>query len=348
MPIHDDLLDPARSSFFLSEAKVVQFNTRSANRTGSAEHPLSAFMTEADLAVHAPGTAAARAAALPRHASEFDAVCLFPSEIDLVQFNAGPAHRERSTGGRSQFANRTDPFAWLESAPLAKPAPLPRSQPAIGWFAPAAAAFFIGAIGVFLGLRALDPAFSQLDPSPRPLETREPANEFLPILETHVVVALQQPPVHQIPRTPSEPLEADAATSIPVPSAVANLDPSAEQRAVRRAIHVFEAAYGRLDAAAAAQVWPSVDLGGLARAFAELKFQGLEFHSCAIAVNGSQATADCRGTLQIMRHVGNSAPITAEQQWLFTMRRLAGRWVIRDVSVSQAPPIAALRVRRNG
>ena len=68
----------------------------------------------------------------------------------------------------------------------------------------------------------------------------------------------------------------------------------------------------------------------------------------AYFLTGSQATADCRGTLQIMRHVGNSAPITAEQQWLFTMRRLAGRWVIRDVSVSQAPPIAALRVRRNG
>ena len=97
--------------------------------------------------------------------------------------------------------------------------------------------------------------------------------------------------------------------------------------------------------AATAAVWPSVDRRALSRAFDTLKSQGLDFQSCVINVADARATANCRGTLQFVRKVGNSEPLTADQQWVFKMRRFGAEWKIDEVSASQAPLLATQRVR---
>jgi hypothetical protein len=120
---------------------------------------------------------------------------------------------------------------------------------------------------------------------------------------------------------------------------------AAEENAVRRTLHSYEAAYEGLNVAATAAVWPSVDRRALSRAFDTLKSQGLDFQSCAISVADSRATANCRGTLQFVRKVGNSEPLIADQQWVFKMRRLGADWKIDEVSASQTPVVTSQRIR---
>jgi hypothetical protein len=121
-----------------------------------------------------------------------------------------------------------------------------------------------------------------------------------------------------------------------------------DESAVRRALRSYEAAYETLNVAAAAEVWPSVDRQKLARAFATLKSQGLDFQSCNIDVKDGSATAYCRGTYEYVRKVGNPSPLVADQQWTFRMRRAGGTWKIDDVNASQAPTFAAQRTRGQG
>jgi hypothetical protein len=149
-----------------------------------------------------------------------------------------------------------------------------------------------------------------------------------------------------VPDTRRPLLRADAALASVVTPTV--LEASGQEYAVRRALHSYETAYEALDVPAAAAVWPSVDRRALARAFDTLKSQGLDFKSCAITVTDGSATARCRGTLQIVRKVGNSMPLTAEQEWVFKMRRLGADWKIDDVAASQASGLAAQRNHSQG
>jgi hypothetical protein len=139
------------------------------------------------------------------------------------------------------------------------------------------------------------------------------------------------------PPRPSRPVEAAAVAAS-----------AADQHAVRLALVSYETAYESLNVDATAEVWPNVDKQRLARAFAMLKSQGLEFETCAITVRDVNATVYCRGTLEYVRKVGNPTPLTAEQQWTFKMRRAGGSWKIDDVRASQAPVLAAQRTRGQG
>jgi hypothetical protein len=153
-------------------------------------------------------------------------------------------------------------------------------------------------------------------------------------------------PVAELPR-PSVTM-APPATLPAVAPAVARADASAEEYAVRRALHSYEEASEDLDVAATANVWPTVDRGALARAFATLKSQGLDFRTCSITVNETRAVAHCRGTVQFVRKVGNPLPLTSEQVWIFKMRRSGADWKIDQVSASPAPVASAHRVREQG
>ena len=148
-----------------------------------------------------------------------------------------------------------------------------------------------------------------------------------------------------LPETTRVPAGADPALA---PRPNARSAAAAEEYAVRRTLHSYEKAYEDLDVAATAAVWPSVDRRALARAFDTLKSQGLDFKSCAITVRTRRATARCRGTLQFVRKVGNSMPLTAEQEWVFKMRRLGAEWKIDEVAASQASGLAAQRTRSQG
>ena len=147
---------------------------------------------------------------------------------------------------------------------------------------------------------------------------------------------------------PRMPAAAAPAVVPAVTPAVARADAAAEEYAVRRALHTYEEASEELDVAATANVWPTVDRGALARAFATLKSQGLDFRTCSITVNDARAVANCRGTVQYVRKVGNSIPLTSEQLWVFKMRRSGADWKIDEVSASPAPVAAVQRVRGQG
>ena len=145
-----------------------------------------------------------------------------------------------------------------------------------------------------------------------------------------------------LPETTRVPAGADPALA---PRPKGRSAAAAEENAVRRTLLSYEEAYQGLNVAATAAVWPSVDRRALSRAFDTLKSQGLDFQSCAISVADSRATANCRGTLQFVRKVGNSEPLIADQQWVFKMRRLGADWKIDEVSASQTPVLTSQRIR---
>ena len=109
-----------------------------------------------------------------------------------------------------------------------------------------------------------------------------------------------------------------------------------ERDAVLRTLHNYEEAFEDLDVSAAAEVWPSVDRRALSRAFATLKSQGLNFVACDIAVVESNATARCDGSVEFVRRVGRSGPMTAQQRWVFKMRKIGTHWMIEEVIASPA------------
>lgn len=109
-----------------------------------------------------------------------------------------------------------------------------------------------------------------------------------------------------------------------------------EEGAVLQTLHDYGQAYAEMNVLATARVWPSVDRRALARAFATLKSQGLTFESCKVSVVESGATVHCRGSVQFVRKVGNPVPLTAQQEWLFRMRKFGNEWVIEEVAASRS------------
>jgi hypothetical protein len=122
---------------------------------------------------------------------------------------------------------------------------------------------------------------------------------------------------------------------------------SAQEAAVRRALRSYQDAYRRLDVAAAADVWPTVDRRALSRAFDTLQSQSLDFQNCTITVSGDRATAQCRGTLRFVLKTGDPLLRVAEQQWVCVMRRVGDNWTI-DKAVTSLPVVAAEQARDQG
>jgi hypothetical protein len=153
-------------------------------------------------------------------------------------------------------------------------------------------------------------------------------------------------PIHATRRTPS--LDVIGADTTSAAAAPGPLEDAGAESAVRRALRSYQEAYGRLDVAGAADVWPTVDRRALSRAFDTLKSQGLDFQSCTVTVTGVRATARCRGTLQFVRKVGSPLALTADQEWVFTMRQIGGHWKIDHVLASQTAVVAAMPTGTQG
>jgi hypothetical protein len=93
----------------------------------------------------------------------------------------------------------------------------------------------------------------------------------------------------------------------------------------------YESAYQRRDAAAAAAVWPTVDLRALTRAFARLRMQNLEFGDCTFAVAQTEATARCVGVLRYAQRIGDAAIQTDHHVWTVEFVR-ADSWKIARIT----------------
>lgn len=134
------------------------------------------------------------------------------------------------------------------------------------------------------------------------------------------------------------PAEAISSASLSAPAATtredaaeASLWPAADPtREVGETLRRYADAYSRLDAAAARQVWPTVNERALARAFEGLASQGLAFDQCDVQVQGAEATAACRGRAQYVPKVGSREVVTERRLWTFRLRKADSGWLIQQ------------------
>ena len=116
---------------------------------------------------------------------------------------------------------------------------------------------------------------------------------------------------------------------IPVPTAGTL---SREEIALEDILNRYEQAYDRLDAGAAASIWPSVDSRALSRAFSRLRQQDLELGSCSLAVSENAATAHCSGHLRYAQRVGDTTPKSERHEWTIQFARVREAWRIVRVT----------------
>jgi hypothetical protein len=118
-----------------------------------------------------------------------------------------------------------------------------------------------------------------------------------------------------------------AASAVVVPR-----NPETEVTSV---LEQYASAYGRLDARAARRIWPTVNEGALAAAFAGLESQNVTFDACEIDVQGATANASCRGRARYVVKVGSREPRTEPRSWQIALRRTGEDWVIDSVRTSR-------------
>jgi hypothetical protein len=181
-------------------------------------------------------------------------------------------------------------------------------------------------------------------PTPPPSSVRPPAPAPTPAPTATNAVATVPPPAREGAQV-TAPATIARATPPASPAAepmvhTAALDTSASETAAADEQHIestltrFRVAYSKLDARAAREVWPSVDVEALDRAFRGLKSQELRFDQCELTVDGARARAACRGRAVYVPRVGNQSPKAAQREWTFELRKSDQRWTIASARSS--------------
>jgi hypothetical protein len=162
-----------------------------------------------------------------------------------------------------------------------------------------------------------------------------------PIVQPDAPRAIDTARVETRPLLPPAPADVPARNAAPAPSpeplAVAVLDTevaSREEDHIRTTLAQWQAAYSQLNASAAREVWPSVDVRALERAFQSLKSQALRFDHCDFTVTGARAQAACTGEAVYVPRVGNPSPKTNAREWNFELTRSDQRWTIASARSS--------------
>ena len=124
---------------------------------------------------------------------------------------------------------------------------------------------------------------------------------------------------------------AEALTALPSAPPADGATSRSEEQSVRAALGRYESAYNRLDAVAAASVWPSVNQRALASAFQGLSAQSISLGGCDIRVSGATAHAECSGNARWTQKVGGGTQ-NARRQWRFDLRNSGGSWVITQAT----------------
>jgi hypothetical protein len=101
---------------------------------------------------------------------------------------------------------------------------------------------------------------------------------------------------------------------------------------VQRVLERYQEMYAQLDAGMASSIWPQMDPQALAKVFARLKRQSLNFDGCAVAVEEARATARCTGWLAYVPRVGNDAVHREHHSWTIEFERVNGNWLIDQVA----------------
>ena len=144
------------------------------------------------------------------------------------------------------------------------------------------------------------------------------------------------PPAPPAPAVPAPAPPASATANRPAPESVASLAPDAAVE-VRRVLAAYQGAYSRLDAQAASEVYPSVDVRALARAFGDLRSQSLDFERCDVSVadDARAARAACVGRAAFVPKVGSSTPSVESRRWNFTLEKQPSGWRITRTTISR-------------
>ncbi len=141
---------------------------------------------------------------------------------------------------------------------------------------------------------------------------------------------LLREPVEELPIAPVRidppPAPANAPTAPTTPSDAVQIE---------RALGEYRQAYERLDARGARGVWPGVNERALARAFAGLESQDLNFDRCDVNVGDGSATAVCNGTARYVPKVGSKEPRVEPRRWTFSLRKSANGWEIDNVETGR-------------
>jgi len=169
---------------------------------------------------------------------------------------------------------------------------------------------------------------------PAPSVIPPPASRPAEVAVAPVVapIAVPAPPVVAAVAPVAEP--APAPTPVAETATVA-LTTESSERMIRQALERYRAAYERLDARSAQQVWPAVDESALARAFTGLKSQTLTFDDCEIHIVGPVATAACSGSMRYVPKVGSRDPRIESRLWDFTLRQVGSDWKIEVARVNR-------------
>jgi hypothetical protein len=164
-------------------------------------------------------------------------------------------------------------------------------------------------------------------------------------------VALASPSPAVAPATaPAPPPVAAAASPLPPaaepvpappvvtarPTVAVPAPPPDETLAVRRVLTAYQSAYTRLDARAAAEVYPVLDVRALTRAFGDLQSQRVDFERCDIDVAGTtSARASCVGRAAFVRKVGSQTPVVEPRRWAFDLQKGTNGWRITGTKISR-------------
>jgi hypothetical protein len=136
--------------------------------------------------------------------------------------------------------------------------------------------------------------------------------------------------------TRPEPMRPEPAVVKPEPVAarVASAPIVDEEDGIRSTLTRWRTAYSQLDAGAAQQVWPSVDVRALRTAFKGIKSQELHFDRCELTVAGARAQAACSGRAVYVPGVGDRSPRTTMREWNFELQKADERWTIASARSS--------------
>jgi hypothetical protein len=101
---------------------------------------------------------------------------------------------------------------------------------------------------------------------------------------------------------------------------------------VRNVLGRYREAYSELDAFAARDIWPTVDVTALSRAFDQLSSQNVQFKECRLSVGLTTAVANCDGSTQYVPKVGTKGTRIDNRRWRFALHKGPDGWTIDSVS----------------
>ena len=101
--------------------------------------------------------------------------------------------------------------------------------------------------------------------------------------------------------------------------------------AIQSVLDRYRQAFNTLSVDGLGTVWRTVDTKALAKAFAQLEKQTVEFDACKIDITGDLAEASCSGRTTFLPKVGGTSPRVDSRRWTFQLVHVRGGWVIDRV-----------------